>query len=192
MTHNRIVDAVVDIAKTLNNGEVIKSTGNRMADALDSIADSYGGSVDNPSGNRIADALEAIAENIEGSGGDHNYVETKQGTLENIFSFTGVTELFNQVTLGNVTLVLNLEGGEVLSNKPLSTSLAARLFSGVSTYTNSGVVVVCARYTALGGFQYATRVNSLLDPPTTESIDQNTQCTLTIIHHPLPEGDVAP
>lgn len=48
MTHNRIVEAVCDIAKALNDGGEMKNTDNRMADALDSIADSYGGSVEKP------------------------------------------------------------------------------------------------------------------------------------------------
>lgn len=188
MTHNRIVEAVVEIAKTLNDGAEIKSTGNRLADALESIADGLGGETDQHTGNRIADALEVIADNVEagGGGGNPNSIESlPQSTLSNPWNGRA-QEIIAKIKNPREYTVLVGSGG-------LFTSFAYDSYDDVVYWSawyndlpDSGSVntstIRLASYNSEGSLLQgvAWYGNSWT------SMDRNFKISITIIHHPLP------
>lgn len=140
--------------------------------------------------------LEAISEG-GGGGGNPNYIETIEGTLANPWgSYNFRSDIMSKLTSREITCYISIIGndGTVKDLRPgISTSIATRYWSDSSSANASVAFGYVLTYKANGVFDHAIYYALQRNPDTgdnitTEDIPSDTSCTLTIIHHPMPES----
>lgn len=114
-----------------------------------------------------------------GGGGNPNYVETIEGTLANPWGDYAFNDIMDLVSSRNATLILSFIGAQDYACEVQSVHNVPRFFVGYRT----GIRYISVVYTTSGVFSYA---RSIEDEVTIA--DGRTACTLTIIHHPLPDS----
>ena len=131
------------------------------------------------------DGFVSAVEEIETGGGNPNSVETITGTLANPWGGTTLSELVESISNNGATALLTV-GNETMwmeynedDGWISATRAVLNIFSGA---LNSAKNITYSAST--GALVYAKNISS---NGSASNISNTTSCTLTIIHHPLPE-----
>ena len=123
-----------------------------------------------------------------GGGGNPNYVETITGTLENPWGNVTASDFAAALASNEVSATLQITVGTAtaLVNPVISGSY---LIFSVAAYGSSGwSVIASAAYLVSNGrllYAFYQQGGTLTD---LKSMSESISTTLTIIHHPLPQG----
>lgn len=129
-----------------------------------------------------------------GGGGNPNYVETIEGTLGNPWGGYSASDIFSAALAKDITVYLTIHDNTnkyVLGLAPDADSATrSRRFSCVTAAASTSVGVVVAVYGSTGNLTRCENYSvSSGAAAVIESIESTTPCTLTIIHHPLPDSE---
>lgn len=123
-----------------------------------------------------------------------NYTETISGTLANPWGGYSASDIFSAALAKDITVYLTIHDNTnkyVLGLAPDADSATrSRRFSCVTAAASTSVGVVVAVYGSTGSLTRCENYSvSSGAAAVIEAIESTAPCTLTIIHHPLPDSE---
>ena len=132
----------------------------------------------------------------EPGGGNPNYVENIVGTLANPWgNYNLRTDLIPKILSNEISMHITFTSSDVtyISFPNLGSVAATTHICSAYSATSDTARISLLRYSANGTLQSADAIKGLLLTGgqwsgANEAVDPATPCTLTIIHHPIPEN----
>ena len=140
----------------------------------------------------MADAISSIS-----GGGNPNYIETIEGTLGNPWGdYSLRNDLAPKILSNDIDfyITFSLNGASYVAFPNRGTISAATHVCSAYSVTATAASLSLLRYSPTGTLQSAKVIPELTENDSSWngsgiSLDPTTPCTLTIIHHPLPDSE---